>query len=170
MRRQAFWIAYILLLIAQLLLSNYCQFTPYVMVSILPVMILCIPTRVNRFWVLVIAFASGLLVDWLTEGLLGLNALALVPVAYFRDGIIRLIFGEELFSRNESFSVSNDGVFPIAMAILLAQALFLAIYVWVDSAGTREFLFNLYRFLASLGAGVLVSLLTLNALASDARR
>jgi len=170
MRRNAFWIAYILLLIAQLLISNYFHFTPYVMLSILPVLILCVPIRVKRFWVLLLAFASGLLIDWLSEGLLGLNALALVPVAYARNFILRLVFGDELFARKENFTVSSNGLLPVAVAILLAQALFLVIYIWVDGAGTRPFLFNLYRFLASLGAGVLVSLLTLNVLATETRR
>ena len=170
MKRSAFWLAYFLLLIAQLLISNYFVFTPYVTLSILPVMVLCIPIRIPRVWVLLVAFVSGLLVDLLSEGLLGLNALALVPVAYVRDGLLRLVFGGELFSRKENFTVSSNGFLPIAMVILLAQALFLLIYVWVDSAGARPFLFNLWRFLASLGAGVVVSLLPLNVLATEARR
>ena len=170
MNRNTFWIAYFLLLIAQLLISNYFVFTPYVMLSILPVMVLCIPIRIPRVWVLIIAFVSGLLIDILSEGLLGLNALALVPVAYVRENILRLVFGGELFSRKENFTVHNNGILPIIMVILPAQALFLLLYVWVDSAGARPFLFNLWRFLASLGAGVVVSLLPLNALATDARR
>jgi len=170
MKRNAFWKAYVLLLIAQLIISNYFRFTPYVMLSILPVMILSVPIRVNRFALLLLAFASGLLVDWLSEGLLGLNALALVPVAYARDSVLRVVFGNELIARKEDFSVNSNGIASVTMAIVMVQALFLIIYIWVDSAGSRTFLFNLVRFLASLVAGVLVSLLTLNALASETRR
>ena len=170
MKRNAFWVAYVLLLIAQLLISNYFRFTPYITLSILPVMILCVPIRVKRIWLLLLAFASGLLIDWLSEGLLGLNALALVPVAYARDYILRLVFGGELFARKENFTISRNGLLSVSMAILLAQALFLVIYIWVDGAGMRSLLFNFLRFLASLVAGVLVSLLTLNVLATETRR
>ncbi len=170
MKRNEFWKAYVLLLIAQLIISNYFRFTPFVMLSILPVMILSVPIRVNRFVLLLLAFASGLLVDWLSEGLLGLNALALVPVAYARNSVLRIVFGNELMARKEDFSVNSNGLASVIMAIAMVQALFLIIYIWMDSAGSRTFLFNSGRFLASLAAGVLVSLLTLNVLATETRR
>lgn len=169
MRKKTFWIAYILLLATQLLISNYFRFTPYIMLSILPVMVLCITTRLDTLWTLLIAFATGLTVDLLSEGVLGLNALALVPVAFFRKPIIQLIFGKELFARKEDFTLRSSGFAQVGLALLLAQALFLALYIWADGAGMRPFSFNLYRFLASLGAGFLLSLLTLNVLATDSR-
>ena len=81
MRKSGFWVAYFLLLVAQILLSNYFLFTPYITLSILPVMVLCISTRIAPYVCMLIAFGSGLMVDWLSEGVLGLNAFALVPVA-----------------------------------------------------------------------------------------
>ena len=170
MKRNDFWKAYILLLIAQLIISNYFRFTPFVMLSILPVMILSVPIRVNRFALLLVAFASGLLVDWLSEGVLGLNALALVPVAYARNSVLRVVFGNELLARKENYTVKSNGLASVTMAIVMVQALFLILYIWMDSAGTRTFLFNFGRFLASLVVGVLVSLLTLNVLATETRR
>lgn len=169
MRKKTFWIAYILLLATQLLISNYFRFTPYIMLSILPVMVLCITTRLDTLWTMLIAFATGMTVDLLSEGLLGLNALALVPVAFFRNPIIQLIFGKEIFARKEDFTLRSSGFAQVGLALLLAQALFLVLYIWADGAGMRPFSFNLYRFLASLGAGFLLSLLTLNVLVTDSR-
>lgn len=40
---QHFGLLYCLLLLAQVILSNFCQLGPYVMLSILPAMILCMP-------------------------------------------------------------------------------------------------------------------------------
>ena len=97
--KRGFWIAYILLLMAQLLLSNYFHVTPYIFLTILPVMVLCIPIRVGTVGAMFIACLSGLVIDFLSEGVIGLNALALIPVAYTRNGIIGLIFGPELFAR-----------------------------------------------------------------------
>ena len=169
MRKKTFWIAYIFLLLVQLIISNYFRFTPYIMLSILPVMVLCISTRLDTLWTMLIAFATGMTVDLLSDGLLGLNALALVPVAFFRNPIIQLIFGKEIFARKEDFTLRSSGFAQVGLALLLAQALFLALYIWADGAGMRPFSFNLYRFLASLGAGFPLSLLTLNVLVTDSR-
>ena len=170
MRKPEFWIAYILLLMAQILISNYCSFTPYVTLTLLPVMVLCISLRIPTYGCMAIAFGTGLLVDWLTEGVLGLNALALVPVALVRVPMVRLVFGDGLFARKEDFTLNSHGFPQVALAVLLAQALFLLIYIWADGAGMRPLSFNAIRFGASLLAGFLLSLLTLNVLASDIRR
>ena len=43
--RNSFTLTYILLTVGQMILSNYFHFTPYVMLTILPAMVLCIPTK-----------------------------------------------------------------------------------------------------------------------------
>lgn len=170
MRKPNFWIAYVLLLIAQLLLSNYFHVTPYIMLSILPVMVLCISIRVGTVGAMAIAFVTGLAVDFLSEGVIGLNALALTPVAFLRNPIIRLVFGNEVFARGEDFSLQRSGFGKLTLAILLAQTVFLAIYIWADGAGLRPFWFNAARFAASLAAGLALSMCTLQVLAPDTRK
>lgn len=170
MRKSGFWVAYSLLLVAQILLSNYFTFTPYITLSILPVMVLCISTRIQPYMCMLIAFFSGLIVDWLSEGVLGLNAFSLVPVALLRNPVIHLVYGEGLFTRKEDFTVKSHGFAKVVMAILMMQTLFLAPYIWADGAGLRPFWFGLARFFASLPAGLVVSLLTLNVLAADQHR
>ena len=170
MRKSDFWFFYLLLLLVQLLVSNYLNFTPYLTLTILPVMILCISIRVGTAGCMLIAFASGLVVDLLSEGVLGLNALALVPVALLRNPVIRLVFGNEVFARGEDFSTSRSGFAKVSIALLLVQALFLLVYIWADGAGTRPLWFNAARFAASLGAGFVLSLLTVPVLASDTRK
>lgn len=170
MRKNEFWLSYALLLVAQLMLSNYCNFTPYVMLTLLPVMVLCIPIRVGTVGAMLIAFASGLAVDFISEGLIGLNAIALVPVAYLRNPVIRLVFGGELFARGEDFSVRRSGAGKIALALAIVLAVFMVIYVWIDSAGVRPFWFNAARFGASFAASFLLSILCLGSLAPDTRK
>ena len=170
MRKTGFFAVYAILVVAQLLLSNYFHLTQYILLTILPVMVLCIPLKVSTSVTMLIAFFTGLIVDLLSEGLLGLNALALVPVAFARKEMVRLIFGEELLSRGEDFSVRRSGLGQVVLAMVLAQAMFLIVYIWADSAGTRPFWFNFLRFLCSLPAGVLVSLLVVDTLAPDSRK
>ncbi len=170
MKRGEFWIAYVLLLLAQLLISNYFHVTPYVMLTLLPVMVLCIPLRIGTIGAMLIACLTGLTIDILSEGVLGLNALALVPVAYIRKGLVNLIFGPELFARKADFSVARYGFAKVATALLLSLLLFLVIYIWADGAGTRPLWFNGIRLAASLATSFLVSILTLGVLAPDSRK
>lgn len=169
MRKNLFWAVYLLLLLAQLLLSNYFNISTYLMVTILPVMVLCIPTRVVPGLAMAIAFATGLVVDLLSEGLIGLNAFALVPVAYLRNTIIRLMFGEELFARGEDFSPRRHGLGKAAAATFMSLAVFIVLYIWADGASTRPFWFNTARFFASLAASLFLSLACLPNLAPDTR-
>ena len=168
--KRGFWIAYVLLLLAQLLMSNYFHVTPYIFLTILPVMVLCIPIRVGTAGAMFIACISGLVIDFLSEGVLGLNALALIPVAFARNGIIGLIFGPELFARKEDFSIERCGFGKVAVSVFLALLIFLVIYIWADGAGTRPLWFNGLRLAASLAASFVVSLLTLGVLAPDPRK
>ena len=99
--KNRFVLTYVLLVIAQMLLCNYFHFTPYIMLTILPIMVFCIPTRVSVFWTLIIAFVTGLAVDYFAEGIIGLNAAALLPVAILRRTLIEAIFGPEPFEQEE---------------------------------------------------------------------
>ncbi len=167
---QNFGILYSLLLICQILICNFSPFGPYVMLTMLPAMILCIPLTVNTIWCMVIAFASGLAVDWLSEGLIGINAASLVPVALMRKGIIRLFFGEDLISRSDSFSFKKFGVAKVSAAILASLSVFLVIYVVLDGAGTRPLWFNAVYFGASLLSNWLLALLATHILTPDDRK
>lgn len=170
MRKPLFWPIYVLLLIAQLVLTHYFRVSPYLTLCILPVMVLCIPIRLNTVWVMLIAFATGLVADLLGEGVLGLNALALLPVGFLRNWIIQLVFGTEVFARGEDFSARRNGLGKVLLAALLALAVYFILFIWVDAAGTRPFGFNLLRLLCSLGGSTLLALLTLELLAPDPRR
>lgn len=170
MKRWNYYLVFSLLAVAQMVLSNYFTFTPYILLSILPVMVLTIPIRVNTVWAMCVAFVTGLAVDLLSEGLIGINALALVPVAFARNGILSLVFGEDLFSRNEDFSIHKNGFAKVLLSIVLAQALFMIIYVWADGAGMRSFWFNFARFFLSVAGSSIVSLFVINVLAPDHRK
>lgn len=83
MKGQNFGLIYFLLVIGQIILCNFTNLGPYVTLTMLPAMILCMPLTVSTPLCMITAFVTGLSVDWLAEGLVGINAAALVPVALF---------------------------------------------------------------------------------------
>lgn len=168
--KNRFVLTYVLLVIAQMLLCNYFHFTPYIMLTILPIMVFCIPTRVSVFWTLLIAFVTGLAVDYFAEGIIGLNAAALLPVAILRRTLIEAIFGPEPFEQEENITVKKYGLAKVSLAIFIITAIFLLIYNIADCAGTRPFIFILGKVCLSLLASYILSLLAINLLSYDDRR
>lgn len=170
MKGQNYWLYYFLLLIGQIILCNYFPFSMYVVLSLLPAMVLCIPLTVGTAGCMFIAFASGLAVDWISEGLLGINAASLVPVALLRKPFIRFFLGEDLITRKDSFTFRKNGAGKISMALIVSLAVFLGIYVLLDGAGTRPVLMDLARFGASLLCCWPLALLVTDILTPDDRK
>ncbi len=152
MNKDGHILTYILFVVAQMLLSNYFHFTPYVMLTILPVLVLFIHPKIGTVWAMFIAFGTGLAVDCFAEGLIGINAMSLVPVAFLRRPLIEAIFGNEPFELEESVSVRKYGV------------------ATADCAGTRPFWFIAAKCGASIAASYLLSMLIINQLTYGDRR
>lgn len=167
MKQSNYILTFILLVILQVLICNYLNLTHYVLLSILPVLILCSPIKFDCITTMCFAFIAGLCVDFFAEGIIGLNALALVPVAYLRKPIISLVFGREVFARKENISLRQHGALKMSTAIVLAQSLFLLVYLWADGAWARQFVFNITRFICSLGAGYVLSIFLVSAISEE---
>ena len=167
---QNFGLLYVLLAICQIILCNYTNLGPYIMLSLLPAMILCLPTSIGAIGSMLIAFATGLCTDWLSEGIIGLNAAALIPAAAIRKGIIKAFFGEDMADRNATFTVRKNGLTKVSFSLLTVYAVFLGTYIFLDGAGTRPLWFIFSRLGASLVCNWLLGLLTVSILNPDDRK
>lgn len=129
-------IKYLVLALAQMVLWNFCNFTPLLVLTFMPVMVLFLPVRRSTPAAMVTAFVLGFAVDFLTGTPLGLSSIALVPVALVRRPLMSAVFGSELLERGEEMDFRRYGFGKMAFAALLATALFLVIFIIGDSAGT----------------------------------
>lgn len=162
-----FTLKYLLLFVAQVLLWNYFNFSQFLTVVILPVLVLCLPVRRGAVFCMLTAFATGFAADFLAGGLLGISSLALVPVGLLRRPVIQLVFGSELLSRGEDISFQRQGSSKVLLATVLVTALYLLVYIVVDSAGTRPLWVDAVKFAASLAVSTLVSVFVAWILCSD---
>ena len=167
---QNYTLTFILLLACQIFLSNYTSLGPYIMLSMLPTMILCLPSGMGTFTSMIVAFACGFAIDLFSEGLLGINVAALLPVAFCRRGLIRIFLGEDIIIRKESFSIRKNGITKVTFAQLTATSIFLAAYIFLDGAGTRPFWFCASKFMASLACCWILGLWVINLLTIDDRK
>lgn len=150
---KAVTVKYILLFLAQAALWNYGNFSQYLLIVFLPAMILCLPISRGPVYAMAVAFVTGLMMDFLVTGQLGLTSLAFVPVALLRRPVIQLVFGSELFARGEDLSFHRQGWPKFVLCVLLLTAVFLLVFLWADSAGTRPLWFNALKFGVSLVVG-----------------
>lgn len=167
---QHFGTLYTLLVIGQIVLCNYSQLGPYVMLSMLPAMVLCIPPGISTIAGMFIAFFSGLSVDWLSEGILGLNAAVIVPVALMRKGIIKLFLGEDIITRGDRFSYRKNGFAKISAAHSVCLIIFLTLYIMLDGAGTRPAWFCFTKGGISFACNFVLAIIVTNILAPDDRK
>lgn len=148
---------FILFLMAQVLLSYLFQTGPWCVLTLLPAMIFCLPTGRSTFQLMLVAFVSGLAVDFFADGVIGLNAFCLVPVALGRRWLLVRLFNEEMVGRGEGISWRKWGLLRIFGCVLICTALFLLLYVIVDAAGERGLWPCLLTFLSSLPVNLLLS-------------
>lgn len=170
MTRTSFIVRFFVLLAIQLVLMEFCRIGPFILISILPAMILCIPTARPTWWTLIVAFLAGLAVDGLVDGPLGLNAAALLVVGVIRKPLIRFFIGEDLVERNYNFSFHSNGIIKIGITLAVTVAVYFTIYVILDSAGTYSFGFNATKGLASSAVSLVFGLPVVEFLSPYQRR
>ena len=158
MRNTYLVVEVLLLMLLQIVFWNFLNLSQLVVLCFLPAIILCLPIDTRPVISMLLAVAISFIVDFFSHGVMGLTAVALLPVAYLRPFIIRLVFGSELFARDEDISFAGQGVMKMMLAVSICTILFFIIYVWVDSAGTRTGIFNLARLVLSSIVSILVSL------------
>jgi hypothetical protein len=150
--------AFVLMLFLQVVICQVFQFGSYCVISLLPAMLICLPTSMSTLKCMLSAFFIALFVDFFGDGLLGLNAFSLLPLAYARNFIFTKLFNEELITRGEPLSWRKWGVGLVFGAAFLFEALFLVIYITVDAAGVRDFVPCLQTFLISLPVNLLLGM------------
>jgi len=150
----------IALIFAQILIFSRIEFGWSTYVMVYPLFLLLLPFRMNRSLVMLIAFVMGISIDFFLNTF-GLNASALVLLAYFRPNLYKLIHPNENYDREEQNDrYSNDRRFLVLLffSLLLHHAWY---FLW-ESFSLHEFLFTLIRIgLSTLLSTVLAFLLFL---------
>ena len=145
MKNSYFIISSALLLLLQIATWNFLNLPPLVVICFLPALILSLPAQRSPSTVLIVAFVAGIVVDFFSHGALGLSAAALLPVALLRPLIMKLVFGVDFSIRGEDISLARYGLRKMVISVAVCTLVFFAVYVPVDSAGTRTLMFNLER-------------------------
>ena len=150
---------FVLLFLLQLVLSDYVHLGPWVYLCILPLLILCIPLSRSPQAVMLIAFALGLGLDILSDGVPGLNAFAAVLAAAPRKFFYRTLVNADRQDKTEVPKIREVGLPKYLKYLGVITALYLAAYIVVDCVSFRPPVFLLGKFLISWVASTALCLL-----------
>ena len=138
---------FMVLVLAQIALLNQVQFSGYVNPYLYVLFVLLLPPRMNRLYLLLTGFGTGLLID-VFMGSYGLHAAATTLMAYLRPYAIRLyaVRGEDEW---EYLGLSSMGTVKfLSYAVLLVFAHHLLLF-FLEAFRLSEFFTVLARTLLS---------------------
>ena len=136
----------VILLVMQILMTEFRNISPFLLLSVFPLFIATLPMNINYTLLMFIAAGYGLTVDIFTEGVIGLNAAALTAMAVVLKPVMLLIVPKNLLD-NVYYIMSKEISFARFVFInMLLCSVYLTVYLLSDSIGHGMFLYNLFRF------------------------
>lgn len=150
---------FVLVFLLQLAISDYMNLGPWITLSLIPFLILQLPMQRTPHVVLLSAFGLGLLLDWLSAGVLGLNAFAAVMAAAPRRLLYRRIINNDRHDETWIPLLRNVGFSKYLNYLLILTAIYMAAYILLDCVSIRPIGFILVKFVASTFASTALCLL-----------
>ena len=147
---------FVLVFLLQLVISDYIHLGPWLFVTLMPFLIVAIPLQRSPHWVMLAAFIMGLLLDILSDGVVGLNAFAAVLAAAPRKFLYRLLVNADRQDKTVVPTPGECGLGKYLKFLAAVTAIYIAGYLLLDCVGSRPAVFILVRFAAStvLSTGV----------------
>lgn len=137
-----------LLLALQLVVLNHVYLGSYIMPMLYVLFILMLPTDMKRIPLLLVAFATGLVMD-VMNNMLGFHALACTVVA-----MLRILFANRILTRGEPIAISTPSIYSVTPQYFISYLMLMyAAYYLVF------FLLELFGFMG-FGNMILATLLS----------
>ena len=152
-------IQFLLLVVAQVLVSSFVNFGPSVMICFYPFYILSSSSRTSPARLLISAFLLGFFVDFYSNGVLGLHASASVLLAFIQPLLMKIILRGSDIEKQARPGLANSGATRFTIYIfsgLLFHHIFLAI---VENFGTPFMSESIARILISVLLNTLIIVL-----------
>ncbi len=122
--------SFLIYIIIQVFVLNEVVFTSYVIPFLYLTLILCIPKGKSVFFLMLISFITGLIID-IFEGQLGIHSTSCIVVAFLRPKILSILSNSKTLSNDENISIANLGVlqFLVYSSILIYIHSFILFFI-----------------------------------------
>lgn len=149
----------VFLMLIQMLLSGYVNIWPMLYIAVFPMLLIALPHNINRYISLLIAFGTGLLTDFISDGVLGLNAAAATALMYFREPFFHLIINKSTLENMTLLTERSIGTSKFILLSAFSYAIFFIFYIAFDSGESTSFYYILLRFAINLIVNVVLIIL-----------
>ena len=162
-------IRFILLILLQVLVLDTVQFGGYIIPTLFVLFVLLLPFDINKSLLLLLAFFTGLTVDYF-ENTLGMQAAAVVFMAFARPGVLRFYFPALEFTKGEEPGLSKLGVMGFLKYTFTLVLFHQTALTFLEVFSLHHFLHTLSEILVNTLVTTLVILVTVLLFTSRKRR
>mgnify|MGYP001810173286 CR=1 FL=1 len=152
-------IQFLLLVAAQILVSSFVNFGPSVLICFYPFYILSKNPKTPIGQLLITSFVLGLLIDFFSNGMLGLNASASVFLAFIQPVLMKLILRSGDLDKKSRPGIYNSGITRYTIYILTGLFFHHIFLTIVENFGTPFVAESLVRVLFSVLLNTLIIIL-----------
>jgi len=152
-------IVFVLVFLIQVILNNSVFFGIYLYPVPICFVLLSRDVRTSSLNMLLTAFGTGILLDFLSNGVPGLNAAALTAMAFFRRPVLKRLFLMYGGAEYNCPSVWNMGMTKYLIYSIITCASFFIFYVSLESVGITGLWIYLKRILAGTFVNAAVMLM-----------
>ncbi|MDD2242589.1 MAG: hypothetical protein PHW85_05535 [Bacteroidales bacterium] len=146
-------------LIIQLLICEFVNIWPPLYIAVFPLFILMLPNDFKPVLLMIIAFVAGLLIDSLSDGLLGLNATSLTAIAFFKHTFIKGLARYESGSGAQDVNSKHFGFQKFLTFLLLSYTVFFICYTMLDDFGSGSMVFLVIRLLVNIVVNIIIAII-----------
>lgn len=150
---------FIVLILLQVLVLNNMNLGGYMNPYIYILFLLLLPANINRSFLLIVAFGTGLTVDYFGNTL-GLHASASVFLAFLRPGILQLLFRNHEFASGEEPGPSSIGVGGFLRFTIILVFMHQLLLFYLEVLSFNHFFQTLYRVFLSTLLSTFIILIT----------
>ncbi len=150
---------FFLFVIAQVVVTSYVNFSPYIYICFYPLFILSMPKKTPHMILLSLSFSMGLLIDILTNGIWGINAAAATFLAYIQPALLKVIFSKGELENQIRPGLADLGMIRYSIYIFSGLLIHLSIFSIIENFGTPFIFENLLRMVISIIINTLIILL-----------
>ena len=144
-----YFVIFVVLVLIQVLLLNNIQLSGYVNPFLYVLFILLLPFHTPKFWLLILGFLLGLIVD-IFGNTLGIHASACTFMSFLRPGVIRSVTSREAIEIDELPRIKHMGFgwfFRYTLVLVTSHHLFL---FFIEVFSFQGFIHTLLRSIFSI--------------------
>lgn len=138
------------ILILQLLCSEFINLWPVLYLAVIPLLVILLPPDTNTCILMLCAFAIGLLTDALSDGVLGLNAACCTLLAACRNMITRPMRRYDIQTEEMDLNYGEFRPGKLVMLLVASYLVFFVPYVIIDGPMGKGILYLAFRIILNV--------------------